>query len=255
MKLVVLGSGTANPHQKRSSAAFWLETLGGVVLMDFAASAVHRLAQERLDWGNIDAIWVSHFHLDHCAGLAPFLFGTRHTPETRARTKTLKIFGGKGLKRLIATFDSLADDKLLKQPFPVEIIEVEPLEGFELLPDVKAIAISTPHTEDSYAIRIADASGATIVYTSDTGFRKDLSAFAKDVDLLLIESSFVRDKKVERHLELSEAMYIVQHARPRRAMLTHLYAEWDSVDFKGEIARFDPVCDVIEAVDGLRIDI
>jgi ribonuclease BN (tRNA processing enzyme) len=154
----------------------------------------------------------------------------------------------------MATFDSLADGKLLKQPFPIEIIEVEPLEAFELLPGVKALAVSTPHTDDSYAIRIADAD-ASVVYTSDTGFQKDLSTFAKEVDLLLIESSFVRDKKVERHLELSEAIYLIQHARPKRAMLTHLYGEWDSVDFKNEVASFDPVCEVIEAVDGLRVDI
>jgi hypothetical protein len=38
-------------------------------------------------------------------------------------------------------------------------------------------------------------------------------------------------------------------------MLTHLYAEWDSIDFKSEVAKFDPACEVIEAVDGLRLNI
>src|SRR6476659_8966900 len=202
MELVVLGSGTANPHPKRSSSAFWLETDSGIVLLDLAASAVHRMAQERLDWGNIDAIWISHFHLDHCGGLAPFLFGTRNADETRERTKPLKIFGAKGLKDLVGMFDKIAGGKLLKQPFPVDIIEVEHLKQFQLIEDVTAIAISTPHTDDSHAIRITDRSNRTNVYISDTGFRKDLSAFAKKADLLIIESSFVRDKKTEKHLEL-----------------------------------------------------
>jgi ribonuclease BN (tRNA processing enzyme) len=255
MKIVVLGSGTANPHPKRSSSAFWLETGSGTLLLDIAASAVHRLAQERLDWGNVDAIWISHFHLDHCAGLAPFLFGTRHAAETRERKKPLKIFGAKGLAELVGTFDQIADGKLLKQPFPVEIVEVDHLEQFQLLNGLTAISISTPHTDESRAIRLTDVSGKTVAYTSDTGFRKDLATFGKEADLLIIESSFVRDKKTEKHLELAEAMYIIRHARPKRAMLTHLYAEWDEVDFRTEVDKFGLGCEVIEAIDGMRLTI
>jgi len=255
MKLVVLGSGTAIPHPKRSSAAFWLETAGGIVLLDIAASAPHRLAQEHLDWGNIDAIWISHFHLDHCAGLAPFLFAARHAPETEVRTKPLKIYGGKGLNELIDTFNNAVGGKLLEQSFPIEIVEIEPLEKFEMLPGISAIAMSTPHTENGHAVRIEDDTGTTLVYTSDTGFRKDVSVFAREADLLVIESSFVRDKKTEKHLELAEAMYLIRQAKPKRAMLTHFYAEWDSVHFKNEVAKFNPICEVIEAADELRLSI
>lgn len=255
MNLVVLGSGTANPHPRRSSAAFWLETSSGIVLLDFAASAVHRLAQERLDWGNIDAIWISHFHLDHCAGLAPFLFGSRHAPEMQNRRKPLRIFGANGLNEMIDILNKTADGKLLDQPFPVEIVEIGPLESLQMLPGLTAISTSTPHTDSSHGVRITDSAGRTIVYTSDTGFRKDLAAFGKDAELLIIESSFFKDKRTDKHLELAEAMYVIRHAKPKRAMLTHFYAEWDSVDFDSEIAKFDPVCEVIEAVDGLRLEI
>jgi len=30
------------------------------------------MAQERVDWPNLDVIWISHLHLDHCGGLASF---------------------------------------------------------------------------------------------------------------------------------------------------------------------------------------
>ena len=36
-------------------------------MLDFSASAIHRIAQENLDWANLDAIWISHFHLDQIA--------------------------------------------------------------------------------------------------------------------------------------------------------------------------------------------
>jgi ribonuclease BN (tRNA processing enzyme) len=154
MKLVVLGSGTANPHPARSSAGFWLETSGGTVMLDFSASALHRIAQEKLDWADLDAVWISHFHLDHCCGLPAYLFATRRARETQSRTKPLTIFGAIGITNLIEQFDEAAAGKLFKQPFPVNVVEVEQLEAFEILPGVRAIALSTPHTEDSHAIRI-----------------------------------------------------------------------------------------------------
>src|SRR5215207_2851629 len=92
MKFTVLGSGSAVPHAERSSSAYWLETDSGTLLLDCSASAIHRMAQENLDWANLDAIWISHFHLDHVGGLAPFLFGTKYAPQTQERMKPLKIF-------------------------------------------------------------------------------------------------------------------------------------------------------------------
>ncbi len=107
MKFIILGSGTSVPHPKRSSSGYWLETENGTILLDCSASAIHRMAQENLDWANLDAIWISHFHLDHVGGLAPFLFGTKYAPETQEREKPLKIFGAKGLKKLIKAFDKV----------------------------------------------------------------------------------------------------------------------------------------------------
>lgn len=254
MNLVVLGSGTANPHPDRSSAGFWIETSAGLIMLDFSASALHRLAQERLDWANIDTIWVSHFHLDHCGGLPPYLFSTRHAPETSRREKPLRLVGGVGLRNLVHSFNETGKGKLLEQKFPVEIIEVEPLEKFEILSGVEAMALPTPHTDESLAIRMED-DGKVLVYTSDTGLNKQIAEFSKRVDLLIIESSFVKEKKTDVHLELAEAMYLVNRARPRRAMLTHFYAEWDRVDFSAEIGALGPVCEMIEATDGLRLKI
>lgn len=254
MELIVLGSGTSVPHAKRSSPAYWLETDGGSFLLDCSASAIHRMALENLDWANLDAIWISHFHLDHCGGLAPLLFGTKHAPATQPRTKPLRIFGPKGLSSLLANFDNANGYGLLEQPFPVEVVEIESLESFEVLPNLTGVALSTPHTDESHAIHLRDGHDKTLVYTSDTGFSEPLAAFARKVDLLLMECSFVKNKPVEKHLELAEAMHLVRKAGPKKAMLTHFYPEWDEVDFNEEIGKFSPMCDVIEALDGLRID-
>lgn len=255
MKFVVLGSGSAVPHPQRSSSAYWLEAASGTVLLDCSASAIHRVAEENLDWANLNAIWISHFHLDHIGGLAPFLFGTRNAPEMANRTEPLKIFGAKGLKKLVETFDAANNYKLFRQPFPLEIIEVEPLEDFEILPGTNAVTMKTPHTNESLAIHIRDRDDKTIVYSSDTGFTKALGAFARNVDLFVMECSFFKNKPARKHLELAEAMFLTRYAKPKRAMLTHFYAEWDAVDFEREVEKFKPSCAVIQAQDGLRLEI
>ena len=255
MQFVVLGSGTSVPHPKRSSSGYWLETENGSLLLDFSASAIHRIAQENLDWANLDSIWISHFHLDHVGGLAPFLFGTKYAPEIQNRTKPLRVFGAKGLKKLLESFDKANDYGLFEQPFPLEIIEIEPLEKFEILPEVEAVAISTPHTTESLAIHLRNKYDKTLVFTADTGFTKDLATLARGADLLVMECSFVKNKPVEKHLELAEAMYLTRLAKPKQVLLTHLYPEWDAVDFQKEVAQFSPNCEVIEAKDGLRLEI
>jgi ribonuclease BN (tRNA processing enzyme) len=212
------------------------------------------MAQENLDWARLDAVWISHFHLDHVGGLAPFLFGTRNAPEMRERRKPLRIFGAKGLRALIEKFDAVNNYKLFRQPFPVEIHEVEPLAEFEILSGAQAVALDTPHTGESLALHIRHKD-KTLVYTADTGFTMTLGDFSRGVDLLLIECSFYKNKPVEKHLELGEAMHLARYAKPKRVVLTHLSAEWDAVDVVAEAQKFSPPCEVIEARDGLRLDL
>jgi ribonuclease BN (tRNA processing enzyme) len=212
------------------------------------------MAEEGFDWANLDAIWVSHFHLDHCGGLAPFLFGTKHAPQTQARRKPLKVFGPRGTEKLLRRFDEAGDYKLFKQPFPLEVREVAPRAGFEVFNGLRAETFSTPHTAESLAVRLTDSGGASLVYTSDTGYTDALASFARGADLFHMECSFFRSKPVETHLELADAMRLARLAAPRRVLLSHLYPEWDGIDIAAE-ARKLWEGETIEARDGVRLEI
>lgn len=251
MKLIVLGSGTSVPHARRAAAGHWLETEGETLLLDISSDIPHRMAQEQLDWWNLDAIWISHLHLDHLGGLAPFLFGTRSAPQTQQRRKPLKIYGAAGFMKIITAIDQAYDYRLLKQPFPVDLIEIHPENEFEILPGLSAQTLSTPHTNESLAIRLKDKSGSTLVYTSDTGYSNELIEFAKSATLLLMECSFYKDKPVKTHLELKEAMQLAQICEPQSLILSHLYDEWDGIDLAAEAKKLWSG-ETIEAFDGLR---
>jgi ribonuclease Z len=253
MKLIVLGSGTSIPHSHRSSPAYWLETESGQLLLDIGADAPHRMAEEQLDWASLDAIWISHFHLDHFGGLAPFLFGTRSGPQTQRRRKPLRVYGASGFKKILQAIDQANDYRLLKQPFPLELIEVQSGSEFEIFPGLNAKTFSTPHTKESLAIRLKDKTGTLLVYTSDTGPSDDLAEFARGAAVLLMECSFHKNKPVKTHLELAEAMQLASKCGPQKLVLSHLYAEWDGIDLGAEARKLWPG-ETIEALDGLRLE-
>src|SRR5437588_5690715 len=148
LRLTVLGSGTSVPHPRRSSSAHWLDAGGGTLLLDISGPAIHRMAQEGCDWAELDAIWVSHFHLDHVGGLAPFLFGTKYAPQTQGRSKPLTIFGPRGTEKLLRRFDEAGGYELFTQPFPVEVREVSPRAEFDVFAGLGAQTFSTPHTSE-----------------------------------------------------------------------------------------------------------
>jgi ribonuclease BN (tRNA processing enzyme) len=254
MRLTILGSGTSVPHPKRAAPAHWLETSKGVILLDCGADTPHRMAQENLDWPNLDAIWISHFHLDHLGGLISFLFGTKWAPQIQNRTRPLRIFGSKGLRNVVEAMSNSNNYKLLNQSFAVEIVEVSAASEFEILPGITANTLTTPHRAESLALRLKDDDSKSFVYTSDTGFSENLIPFARSVDLLLMECSFRRNKPMQKHLELADAMLIAREANPTKVVLTHLYAEWDGVDLASE-ARGLWSGETIEASDGLRLEI
>lgn len=254
MHLTVLGSGTSHPHPKRSSTSFWLETAGGSILLDCSASSILRMAQEGLPWAELDAIWISHFHLDHIGGLAPFLFGIKHAAETRDRTKPLSICGPLGLKTLFDAVDEAGKYRLLEQGFPIEIVEVVEGDEFQILDGVAASVAKTLHKPESLAIRLEDGK-RTLCFTSDTGFAPSLGEFAAGSGLFIVESSFVANKAVATHLELSEAMELISIAQPRKALLNHLYPEWDAIKFEDLAANYSSPCEVLLAFDGMKIEI
>jgi ribonuclease BN (tRNA processing enzyme) len=205
-----------------------------------------------LNWPDLNSIWISHFHLDHVGGLAPLLAGTKHAEEMKGRKRPLRIFGPAGLRKLIDKFSDANNYRLLEQPFPVEIIEVEPLEEFEIADGVTAVAMKTPHTSESLAIQIRDGEKA-FVYTGDTAFDETLATLANRADFLLIECSHVRDKPTKKHLELAEVMHIIRRARPAQTVLTHLYSEWDGVDLGEELEKFETDASILLAFDGMTV--
>jgi ribonuclease BN (tRNA processing enzyme) len=133
-------------------------------------------------------------------------------------------------------------------------MEIKPEEQFEFVRGLTAQTMKTPHTKESLALRLRYSDGKRFVYTSDTGFTEGLGEFGKEADVLLMECSFRRNKPLQTHLELTEAMGLAKKCDPGKLVLTHLYPEWDEFDVVAESNRHWQG-EVIEAKDGLVVTI
>jgi ribonuclease Z len=170
----------------------------------------------------------------------------------QGRTKPLRIFGPTGMRKLIEAFDSAHNYRLFEQPFPLEIAEIAVGQKLKMA-GLEASFFSTPHTEESHAIRLEAPSGRSIVFTSDTGYSTNLAVFARDVDLLLIECSFVKETPVKIHLDANHILQMAKFANAKRIVLTHLYPEWDGKEEETIEMLAGPKAEI--AFDGMRVDI
>ena len=124
MKLIFLGTSAALPTENRGLSCICLERDGEILMFDAGESAQISFMKSGLGWNKKIKLFVTHMHGDHCIGI----LGLLQTMSMQKRTKTLEIFGPKGIEEFIA-----ANIKILNfgLSFPVLITTITEGEIFE----------------------------------------------------------------------------------------------------------------------------
>lgn len=241
MKLRFLGTGTATPMLQRLSSSYLLSTSWGNILIDAGPSVVRRLLEFGIVTEEIDMIILTHFHPDHAADLATFLFTCNYGEPKR--TKELALVGGRGLelffKRLCVVYPSIKPKgySLNMRSMARDEWRLNDVVTIETLP--------MKHRKESIGVKVTGAK--TIAFTGDSDYSVNLVSLARGVDLLVSECS-LPDLKMNGHLNLATLEKVVRKARPAQVILSHLYPEWER--FRGVLhAPF------LLAEDGLEVDL
>jgi ribonuclease BN (tRNA processing enzyme) len=167
----------------------------------------------------LDAIWVSHLHVDHVSDLlaANYLlrYGDFQSPPT-----PVPVFGPTGWVSHVRPFLSTGESE------PIDgVFEVHDLHDGELvdLGPLRLEAVATVHSVETYAVR-ASAGGRTIAYSADSGSCDALGRLADQADLFLCEAAWPEwpDGAPPIHLTPQLAGEWAANARARRLLLTHL---------------------------------
>lgn len=223
MKVKLLGTGTCVPSLHRGSSSYLVQTQDFNILVDVGPSVVRRLLEYGFTTRDVDIIILTHFHVDHTADFSTFLFASNYDVEPR--TKRLVVVAGTGLrefyKGLLAVYPWL-DPKSYEISFH-EMPEGSFKEGGLILTTAPMI-----HNDESIGVRIDEQK--SVAFSGDTDYTQNLIELAREIDLLIVECSFP-DKKANGHLNLATLHKVVDQAKPKRVILSHLYPDWDN--FRG----------------------
>jgi ribonuclease BN (tRNA processing enzyme) len=240
MKIKMLGTGTAVPSLKRGSSSYLVSVGQYNILVDIGPSVVRRLLESGYTVDNVDAVFLTHFHVDHTADLSTFLFACNY--GIIQRTKPLIVAGGVGIHKFYSGLSRIYP-WILPKSYDLG------LHGFRSetmkIGDVFVRTAKVNHNRESIGLRIEDEK--SVAFSGDTGFSRNLIKLAYEADLLVVDCSFP-ERKVKGHLNLSVLEKIVNKARPARVIVSHLYPEWE--DFRGILHT-----PYLMAEDGMEIEL
>jgi len=143
MKIVILGSGTAIPAAGRSPAGIYVRAGGEHLLLDAGPGTLQRLRWLGVTFLDLDRLFLSHFHVDHCLDLVSMLFAMRlpdpaprpapRDPSPRyperergARTKPFTVYGPRGLRALYRQLNTAYQRWLEPKTYRLTLKELGP---------------------------------------------------------------------------------------------------------------------------------
>src|SRR6266545_8384343 len=214
---------------------------GMKLTIDCGPGVLARL-RERDDWPQIDAIAITHFHLDHWGDLVPWVWGRMYGLGKDLPVPELWVQSG-GQAELQDFGERLGMRDMFDNTFRIhEYVDDEPFTaaGLEIVP------LRLPHYRlRTYGFRVSNER-KTLAYSGDTGPSDRLAELARDVDLFVCEATLERpelDGDLRGHLAVEEAIAAFKASGAKRLLLTHRPDEL-------------PLQDGLElAYDGLQLEI
>lgn len=222
MILRLLGTGTSLPAVERASPGLHLTIAGERILIDPGPGTLRRLAAEGLDFEALDAVAVTHRHLDHTLDLLHLFFALMvidHRPEGGRRAPLL-LFGFPGLADFLERLGSAYGDWVAPAGHARPVVELAPGAVFER-GSWRVRAEAMDHLPESIGFRFESSAGVLAV-TGDTEYGPGAVALARDADLLVSECSAPDDAPIPRHLTPAGVARIALESSCRRIVLVHL---------------------------------
>lgn len=215
MKLTVLGGCGAWPKADQACSGFLIEQGGFRLLIDPGYSTFPALLRY-VEARDIDAVFVSHGHPDHCVDLNPLLRARALTDDP---PEPLPVYAPMGALDAVLALDRPG---MLDSAVTVHGLELG--DSFEAGP-FQGSTWSLPHSMPNAGLRLTDGE-RVLAYTGDTGPSTDLLEMAAGADVYIAEASYagIVPTDSSQHLSsASQAGEVAARAGVSRLMLTHLF--------------------------------
>jgi ribonuclease BN (tRNA processing enzyme) len=223
IKLTVVGSSPAWPNPGGAQSGYLLESGGKRLLLDCGPGVLARL-RERWEWPEIDAIAITHWHLDHWGDLVPWVWGQTLGPGEGMKNPELWI-PPEGNELLESIGGRLGRPDMFASSF--ELHEYADGETFETA-GFSVTAERVLHYDlVAFGFR-ASANGTALAYSCDSGPDAALARLARGADLFVCEATLQQPNPeggTRGHLAASEAVEAFEQSGAKRLLLTHRPSE------------------------------
>jgi ribonuclease BN (tRNA processing enzyme) len=212
-RIIFLGTAGARVtvfKQVRASGGIWLTLNDTNILIDPGPGSLVRCLRSRakLNPEELDAIILSHKHLDHSA-------------DVNAMIEAMTGGGFKKKGILFAPMDALEQDPVVLRYLRNYLDKIEILKEGSFY-TVKNVKFTTPvkhiHGVETYGINFVDKN-TSLSYITDTRYFEALSDHYKG-DILIINVVRLKPSPYD-HLCLEDAKNIIKAVKPKLAILTH----------------------------------
>ena len=280
MDLSIFFAGTAGsvPTARRGLPATLLRAGGDRLLFDCGEGTQQQLLRS-VGLPELDAVFITHFHLDHWLGL----IGMLKTFDLRARERPLALYGPPGLRALFAAMRPVIG----RTGYPLEVAELEPHEevGFG---GYLVSAFPVRHRVEAYGYAFVEADrpgrfdpaearrlgvtegpdfgrlqrgeavggvtpeqvvgpprpGRRIVFSGDTAPCQAVEVLAHGADVLVHEATFLEDERGRArdtgHSTAAQAAELARDAGVRLLALNHLSTRYFPREVRDEARAVFP---------------
>jgi ribonuclease Z len=293
MELSLFFAGTAGsvPSARRGLPALLLRAGGDRLLFDCGEGTQQQLLRS-VGLPELDAVFITHFHLDHWLGL----LGMIKTFDLRARQRTLTLYGPPGLLALIEAMRPVIG----RTGYALQLVELEPHEevrrggyvvaafpvdhrvsayGYAFVEDDRpgrfdvaaARALGVPDGPDFGRLQRGEEvagvrpeqvvgpprPGRRIVISGDTRPYQTTEVYAHGADVLVHEATFLEDERARAretaHSTAGQAAALAKGAGVRLLALTHLSTRYFQREVRDEARATFPATVVPRDFDAIDV--
>jgi ribonuclease BN (tRNA processing enzyme) len=227
MRVTVLGSAGTRPGRCRACSSYLVEHDGYRLLLDCGNGSLANLYRV-LDPADLDAVLISHQHLDHWADLVGMYYALRFDAQ-----RTMPVYGPAGLGEFIRGALPPDDDAFLDV---CRFTVADAGERLELGP-LQVELFAANHPVPTLASRIT-ADGSVLAYSADSAPSAELVRAAQGVDLFIADCTWL--EPADRwpsgvHMTGAQAAQHAAKAEAKRMMATHVWPATDPEEVAAEV--------------------
>jgi ribonuclease BN (tRNA processing enzyme) len=249
MRLTVLGCAGSFPGPESPCSAYLVEADGFRLLVDFGPGSMSTL-QRFAGLHTVDAILLSHLHVDHFVDACSYVVARRYAPD--GPLPPLPVYAPVAAPERLAMAYGGPDEPPLTDVYTFYALQP----GTFPIGPLRVTVDRVNHPVETYGVRI-EHNSRVLTYSADTSPCEALIRLAQGADVFLCEASYLDgvDNPPDLHLTGREAAEHATKAGVGKLLLTHLVTAWGSEALTHDAASgaFDGPIDIVRP--GARYDI